>query len=258
MPWPNELEDQPDTLEADEQLPVQDEEEDFEDEDEEEEQEQPQRPDYQSIRLDGDDIPEPLRGKSVSEAMQQYNSILSHAQQMAQQMRQGQMQQQQQQTPPEPEKPVFEDDDLLGDARNFETKLNQFVQRRVSPYVQQQMQAQTQQARQLAQQQFGDEFQRWGQEIDQLAGQLPVQQTANPQTWAQLVQYVRGQHMDEIIQERIQAAQQQPRKRPPPSERGRAPAQGGRKKQKGEISAEEREVMQLLGIDETTWKAQNG
>lgn len=152
----------------------------------------------------GDQHPEWMRGKSADE-------VAALAMQMADALRLGVKRPEEPPPPANGNGPRMPSNDdwitqptaaaaAVADSR-FASALDPF-QRSVEGMAQ--MMATTQ--RELAQQQFKDEFARWAPEIDGLIGQFapkPEQRTLD--NYKRIITYVRGQHVDELATEKARA-----------------------------------------------------
>lgn len=145
------------------------------------------------------------KGKTAEEILQQNIQLAEVVSRFNQQ---GILQQQ-----PAPQAPVqathqtasFGDEDFLTGAQ-VKALLQQAVAQ-VQPAVQQATQAGAQANVGIAMMQFKPEFDRWGPEINSMLANVPLEQR-NVDTVKQIVNIVRGNHVDELVAEKVAAASQ--------------------------------------------------
>ena len=102
-----------------------------------------------------------------------------------------------QQAPPPPQSNE-EEPDYWTDPKGFmENQLN----RRLSPLIQTQTAALRGTNKQMFMQKMGDEWQKYGDEIEQFVDALHPQLQVDPRAYQQAYNYVRSLHLDEIIEE---------------------------------------------------------
>lgn len=169
------------------------------------------------IRLDGDNVPELVRGKTASEAMRALDAMQTslkaseEARRQAEQSyrQQGYQQQQQNQQGSynrEQMRELFEQDPVaaieqMGGylAQQLDTSLNTRLQPLTSGI--------SSTAEAHARQQYAEDFELFGDQINQVVARLPDRSVlANKQSWDDLVSYVRGQpgNFDRIVDQRMQ------------------------------------------------------
>lgn len=175
--------------------------------------ETPTAPDYSKVTLEGDEIPEELRGKSLSDALKELSG-LKNALKISEDARIALKNSQEaletrQQTPsptpppspaPEPEltedqlKELFESDPFKFhqyQAQQLEKRLLGTVQRSVQPVVGSAADFAIRESRSR----FPDEWKAFGKEIETMISQLPDRSAlANPGAMDQLMNYARGTH----------------------------------------------------------------
>lgn len=160
-----------------------------------------------------EDLPEELKGKSPSEIFKTLQA--AHIQEMAQTQQDyatklehlalvppaapvaSPAQQQQMPQQPEPE-PQF-------DLSNPDAYLDHQVNKKLAPLVQSVVASGRETGRQLAKQKYKDDFDKWGAEIEQFVDSTSPQMQLNPGVYDIARNFVRGQHVDEIIKERTES-----------------------------------------------------
>lgn len=81
-------------------------------------------------------------------------------------------------------------------------------QQKIAPELQAVKQATAQQARQMAQMQYADEFKRWGPQIVGELNKLPLE-SQTPEMIQAVIKYIRGDHVDELVDERLASRAQE-------------------------------------------------
>lgn len=74
-----------------------------------------------------------------------------------------------------------------------------------APAFQQTSEQMAQQTRLIAEMRYGDEFKRWGKEIDGYLSTYPSETRANPKAWELAVKHVRAEHIDQLVAEQIES-----------------------------------------------------
>lgn len=114
-----------------------------------------------------------------------------------------QQQYQQQQPPAQQAEPTA--DDWINDPQTATTRyVTGLYEKQLSPQMQQIFTQNAQNARELIRQSEHEMFDSYGPEIDQLIGQMPLEQRS-PENVRLAVQVVRGRHVDEIADKRAKA-----------------------------------------------------
>lgn len=233
--------------------------------------------DPNAVKLEGEAIPEALRGKSLADviALQaeqqraleasrtQIDSLRALSEARAQQPA-PQAQPQQPQAEPELnaqqlrelyEKDPFEYNQYV--LTNMEKKLRQQVDSRVAPLAS----STASYGEAAARQKYAEEFEVLGPEITQTLAQIPDKSAfANPAAWDDFIAYVRGKHMDKIFTARQAksnaTALQQARER---EAAGAGTVNNGDRRpasrQKiGELTELQKEVCKVQGISEDDFR----
>lgn len=196
-------------------------------------------------QLDGDDVPEHLRGKSVSDLINALNAATNIQRNMPQPVQHA--------APPPPPRPqvMFTEDDfgVTADPNKFQLKLNQFVQNAltdaVGPVHVQNMATQAQLMAQNARHTL-PYYDLFKNEIEGIMAQQPVNVTANPASW-QMVH-------DRFVRENIQRViRHETTKQPPKPQPGRAETAGNAPAtnvpQRVQMTEQELRVAQATGVD---------
>lgn len=194
----------------------------------------------------GDDVPEPLRGKSPAEAAELIQELQNAGRLLVQQL-QTRPQPAPAPTEPEPpEVPSFSLDDFAGDDQSqFQQKLDQYLQARSQPLVQQlgQIQAQTVWSQAF---QSLPLFQKYPQEAQSLLSQYSgnFAALADPKTYYGVQAQLMQNHMDDLVREE---AERRAKPTPPDTHRpGNRPE--GDKGGKKTLTRAQRMVADALGV----------
>lgn len=207
----------------------------------------------QAAFLDGDDVPEALRGKSRAEVLAYIQEMQNVTSQFANVFAQTQQQRPPAPVPEEEEDVTLSNDDLL-EADALTEKINKLIEAKNKPYLQSV-------ANMTAQQNYKNAFERfpyladYKDEFAGMASQLTVEAMANPQTAEILAGRVLQNHLDEITKKRT-ARGGKPRPPDTPGTQGK-PAPPG--KGKVRLTREEKRVADALGVSHAayaTMKAQ--
>lgn len=156
-------------------------------------------------------LPEWALGRSAVEVAQAggnlYSAMLSGQQgapqpQPAQQQWQAQPAPVQPAVPPQPEgPPVWDDMDPQGSTQRY---IEYVAKTKFQPAMDENQQVMAQTAQSLAQVKYPDEYRKWGPEIVGTLAQLPPGQQT-PYAVDKIVDMIRAQHVDEIVNERVEA-----------------------------------------------------
>ena len=157
-----------------------------------------------------------LRGRTADEAGQLFNQMYGQSMTASYQQPQQAPPQPQQtyggqnqypQQPQQPQDPT--DEDWLNDPRNATTRyVTGLYEKQLNPQLQQMYQMNAQMARETIRQAEHEMFDSYGPEIDQLIGQMAIEQRT-PDNIRLAVQVVRGRHVDEIADKRARAKLEQ-------------------------------------------------
>ena len=96
------------------------------------------------------------------------------------------------------------DDFVTNPAEATQRYLEHVRQTQFVPALESRDAALASQARMLAEMRYGDEFRRWGPEIDILAQQVPTQ-NRSADAFKMIVEVVRSRHVDELVNEKADA-----------------------------------------------------
>lgn len=170
-------------------------------------------PKLDDIIIDGEGVPEDVKGKKASEILQKMTA-LTESLRISEQAR---MQMQAATTgrevapPPTPEAPKVmteEEFDKLY-QENPAKAIRQYLDgglKRLDANFQQRVEplkgSAAYSAEQMARTRYAEEFALFGQEIDELKKQVPADALARPESWEQMITYVRGKNIDKIIEHR--------------------------------------------------------
>lgn len=174
-------------------------------------------PDLTAVKVDGESVPEHLRGKTAAELLE-YTKRVEESLKLSEQARSAPPAQPQtvvvQQQPAAPAPPpqltreqlkeIYEQDPLQAFDLMLNTVVNrveQNVEQRVAPL----RNSGAASAEAHARQKYAEDFTLLGPEIQKVIDSLPDRSVlAQPNTWDDLVAYVRGQNIDKIIDKRIE------------------------------------------------------
>lgn len=188
---------------------------------------EPQKPKLEEIKLETDDVPEELKGKSVKDILAQMdalkNSLRVSEEARQQALTMAQVATQQQPTPPpapKPEEPEFSSEkfkEMMAEdpAAAFEYGIKAFnamqqrqFESRILPLQQSTMTT----AEQYAKNKYAEEFAVLGPEIKAIVDQIPANvkasALADPEAWDRIVDYARGKNFDKLFQHRMKKTQQ--------------------------------------------------
>lgn len=188
---------------------------------------------------DDDSIPAELRGKSVEEALGIYQQLKQTSQGLAQQF-----QKLQEKPAPKAPDPISADDLVEADGANFNKKLNEFFDAKITPLQQTLLQTAAQNNRQ-AMVARSEILKKYEPTLDAVIQQyqLGPEQLARQDVWAQLEMVVAQQHFNEIVAEKAQALQ---KPRPEMSAGARATPEGG--DNEIQLTAQEKAVADGMGV----------
>lgn len=224
-----------------------DEQDESEDDEDESEDESDESDDYRY----GDDAPEELRGLTPKQALEVYGTLRRTAQGLATRLQQPQQQAQPQPQPQPQDFSITEEELLGGDSAKVNAKLQQLLDAKTRPFVEDYYQNQAQlvymQARNNPALKY---FQKYEQEILGLAQQASTAQMANPSSWKWLHDQVVANHLDEIVQEEAKVKKNRPK--PPSQERGKG---NSRKARPVKLTKVQRSVARGLGMSEQEYAA---
>lgn len=201
--------------------------------------------------LDGDDIPEELRGKSVEEVVTFYKTLKDVSQNLAQQVKTGAKP-----PPPPPKEPVeppsFTADDLVEEgAKGFNEKMSKFFEAKTAPLMETyatsmaNMQRQQAMAASPVLQKYPETLNKIIQEHNLGPGQL-----MNPQTWTILESLVGREHFNELVQEQAAAT-----KKPEPEVTAGVRATPEAVDGKVQLTSEEATIARALGVKPEVYAA---
>ena len=187
------------------------------DEGEQQEQEQ-QRPDLSTITLDGDDVPDFIRGKSAAEAiraLQATQNALRISEEERQRERESYRPQQQQQQYQQHAPAGYNREEMAQLLETDPIAAYERMAQHVAGAVEQSLANRTQplaagiaaQAEQRARQQHPEVFELFGDQINRVVASLPDKAAlASPDAWKDIVSYVSGQpeNLDKLIERRLQ------------------------------------------------------
>lgn len=185
----------------------------------------------------GQDAPPELRGKSPSEVAGLWNELSTAARSLAQEVGRGGSK-----AEPEPDPIDISTDDLV--EGKVTEKLEQFFERKASPYVSQMQKMQ-------ASNYYRDAFEMWPhlqnykEEVDLLVNQATIDQLANPQTWRAINSYIMENHLDEIAEQRVQQKKRKPRA--PVTERSKGGGRSGGD-EPPKLTKQEKQIARSLGV----------
>ena len=193
---------------------------------------------------DREDIPELLRGKKGSAAVQAYKTLFDTSKRLAAYVRQ--MEQNPTAAPAAPTapaktEPLFSSDDLIGgDPSVFEEKLGQLFERKAAPLLADVYRGLTLQTMNTAKTTL-PHYKDYEGEILQELSRTPINLTARFDVWKDAHDRVVARHIDEIT-----AARTTTRPPPPVTERGRGegPSGGGDLA----LNADEQKIADGLGV----------
>lgn len=236
-----------------------------------------QQIDPAALKLEGDAIPEPLRGKTLNDVLALQAEMqrgLEASRTQIESLRALNEARSQQPAPqaapaqpaPEPEmtqaqlKEMYERDPFEYQQYMFsqmDKKIAKQVDSRVSPMAATTASAAEAQARAK----FAEEFEVLGPEINQVLAQVPDRSAlAQPGAWEQLMFYVRGQHMDKLLNARANKANERSlaEARQREAQNGGVVNDGSRRSGGraaiGELSATQKEICQVMGISEADYR----
>lgn len=200
---------------------------------------------------------EELKGKSPTEIRQMFDTYRQISQNAAAYLRQQVPNIQQQQQPAEPEEPIFgeDDDPALMDGRTLEDKVTKLFERKARPFVQQTQSQLLQQAvvNSYQQAQQLPYFDRFRDEIMQMANSANPQDLAHPNSWRLLHDHVVQRHLDDIVRERVEEVRKVQPEAPfteTGQGSGRPDSRAVQESGTAELSAIEKEISEGLGLPE--------
>lgn len=235
----------------------------------------PPPPDLATVRLDGDNVPEPLRGKSVQDALE-YTNRLTELLRESERARSAAPAPAPTAPPaaPEPEEltpekfnDLFQQDPYEAYKAMQASTLRQ-VERNLGARLDPLRQGVITSAEAMARSKYAEEFSVLGDEIKAVAAQLPDKSVlANPAAWDQIVTYARGAHFDKLVNHRLTAQAGQNATAAQAAQRGAAPVNiqsrsapmGG--PPAGDIDPLKAEIAKTLGMsiaEYQKWERTNG
>lgn len=236
-----------------------------------------QQVDPSTLKLDGEAIPEPLRGKTLNEVLalqaEMQRGLEASRTQIESLRALNEARSQQPAAPSAPAQPqaepemsqaqlkeMYERDPFEYQQYMFsqmDKKIAKQVDSRVSPMAATTASAAEAQARAK----FAEEFEVLGPEINQVLAQVPDRSAlAQPGAWEQLMFYVRGQHMDKLLNARTAKANERSlaEARQREAQNGGVMNDGSRRSGGraaiGELSATQKEICQVMGISEADYR----
>jgi hypothetical protein len=224
------------------------------------------------LELDDSDLPEDLRGKikTGKDLLDHFNNTRNFARDLYNRIGDRDEPKPKEETETKPKQPLFTEDDLgIGaDPSKVEEKLNNLVNERVQPYILSSLQKDSENnARTLLENE--NEFpyaKRFAKEILSAAARMDVSQTANPQTWKSLYNYVVGANHS-ILLEELRKNNPNPKPKAPAAEKGDNGSKSS-KASKGndpdfearvknaKLSPEQKMVAEAMGITEDAFTRQ--
>lgn len=234
--------------------------------------------DPSAVKLEGDAVPEDLRGKTTAELIAERAELqraleasrdsinaLRTSQEALTTARQQPMAQAPQAPQAEPEmssaqlKEMFERDPFEYNQymlTKMEKTMTRNLESRLAPIAS----TTASSAEHVARQKFAEEFQVLGKEINDVVRQIPQGQLASPDAWDQVMYYVRGQHMEKLLnartakkqQEDLAAARQTEQRNAGVHTEGRRVE--GRRTLQGELTPTQKEIIKTLGVTEEDYR----
>lgn len=192
-----------------------------------------------SLVLDGEGLPEELRGKTPEEVGQIFRELSSTARGLAARMQQQGAQPVQEQT----EVPDFSTDDFVSEDGGFRQKLDQYFQAKAQPLVQQLQQARASQAWFAAREHYPMLKKHEKEALGYLQSATPEQLT-DPGTYAVVNAQLMQDHQHELVEEEIKR-----RSKPSPPASARAGNQGEGEKSR-RLTPAEKAVARAIGVSE--------
>lgn len=202
--------------------------------------------DLTAYKLDGDNIPPELKGKTLDQALSAYNEIRTLSTNLAKDLAARTNQPTQPATPPTPPKaPEFSPEDLVDNsAKGFNEKMDQFFTTKTAPLMAMMAQNSANMNRMSALQR-SEVLREYEGTLNQIINENQLNEfaLAQPQTWAVLEAMVQQRHMQDIVKKQVEAAARRPA--PEPSFTPRNAPEGG----SPTLTAEQLEIARGLGID---------
>lgn len=152
----------------------------------------------------GDNAPEDWRGRDAEYAVNQYNTLVNAVRQY--------VSEQANQTPMyQPQQPIqIDPDEVVTNPAAWQEKLQANLAQSIAAQQAQALapilQSTTEAARHLSRTDpsLKQVWDKWGNEVEQMAAGLPPQARTNKQVWDGLAKIVKANHVDELAQERAQ------------------------------------------------------
>lgn len=239
----------------------------------------PAQLDPAALKLDGDNIPEPLRGKSLADvlatqselqrALQTSRDTIDALRNSTEALAASRQQPAPvvQQPVAEPEltkeqlKAMYEEDPFAYQQYMF-TQMDKKIQKQVSSSVAPLAATTASASEAQARQKFAEEFSVLGNEINQVLSQIPDRAAlAQPGAWEQVIYYVRGQHMDKIIDARTRKANETALEEARKKEaNGAGSVNTGARRTTGgrqmitELTPQQKDAARVLGMTEAEYK----
>lgn len=173
----------------------------------------PPPPSLDSISLDGDSVPELLRGKTVADALKTVEALQA-ALKTSEQARQQPAQPYYQQPPQPPQQDAYDrqrmqelyDQDPLAAMEQMGQYLARQLDQSVATRLQPLQTGISSTAEAQARQQYAEDFELFGDQIREIAGTVPAAALTSKKSWDDLISYVRGQpgNFDKMLQKRMQ------------------------------------------------------
>lgn len=233
--------------------------------------------DPSTVKLEGDAIPEPLRGKSLSDVLalqaEQQRALEASRAQIDSLRALAEARTPQQPVPSVPQQPapeaelsqaqlkeMYERDPFEYQQYMF-TQMDKKIKTQVTSSVAPLASTTAFAAETQAKQKFAEEFEVLGNEINQTLQQIPDRSVlAQPGAWDQILYYVRGQHMDKLIQARTAkanaAALEEARKREANGvgSVNDGTRRGGARQRLTELTPEQKEVCRVMQLSEDDYR----
>lgn len=189
---------------------------------------QPQGPNYDEVKLEGENIPELLRGKTITEAVKQFGSLeeavrmseqaRKNAELLAESLARGEGRTPQPQPQPVVEEPELTDDQIREIMEEDQLKGMEALNARAIRRAEKNLEARLgplytgtyAQVEAAARTKYAEEFELFGADISKMAQTIPNSRAvlSNPAAWDDLISLIRGRpgNFDKIIERRIQKA----------------------------------------------------
>lgn len=224
----------------------------------------PSRVKISELEIDDSDLPEDLRGKIKTgrDLLAHFESTRNFARDLYNRI--GDNSKPEPEPEPKPREPLLSEDDLgIGaDPAKVEEKLNNLVNERVQPFIVSawQRDSETNARELLSNEKEFPYAKRFAREILSAAARMDVSQTANPQTWKNLYNYIIGANHATLLEE-LQKNNPPPKPKAPAAERGDNGSKSSRtskgndadfeaRVKNAKLSPEQKMVIESTGISE--------